>query len=302
MTTKGTFISYIDWKPGADTLKLVAQVNQVADEYEAKGFVLTLRQLYYQLVAKGLIENTEASYNRIGRIVSDGRMAGMVSWTAIEDRGRFLRGFNTYDNVAHFLDSVKKDYRIDRWQNQKFRPEVWIEKEALVDVIGSICNELRVDYFACKGYNSQSEQWRAGRRMAQYVRKGQTPIVFHLGDHDPSGIDMTRDNQERLSLFAGVPVQVVRIALNMPQVEQYNPPPNPAKVTDSRFEAYLKAYGEESWELDALSPETIHGVIRDSIMRIRDQAAWNEMEAQENEDLRALEIMIDDIEPMEDEE
>jgi len=127
------------------------------------------------------------------------------------------------------------------------------------------------------------------------VLNGQRPIVFHLGDHDPSGIDMTRDNRDRLSLFAGVDITVVRLALNMEQIERYRPPPNPAKVTDSRFEAYQREYGDESWELDALNPEVIHNLIENNVQCIRDEKLWDAALAREVADKQDLEDMIDEM-------
>ncbi len=292
----GTFLSYGHFKFGEDRLILIRQASDIAESYERQGIPMSLRQLYYQMVAHNLIENSKESYNRLGGAVSDGRMAGLISWTAIEDRGRNLQGLHAYDSPEHAIRSTMAGYRIDKWANQLWRPEVWVEKEALIDVIGVICNKLEVDFFACKGYNSQSEQWRAGQRFADYVRKGQRPIVFHLGDHDPSGIDMTRDNRERLETFAGVPVQVVRLALNMNQVERYNPPPNYAKITDSRFGDYRRQFGEECWELDALEPHVIQQLIEDAVRRLRDPALWDEMVAQETEDKQRMQLMMGDNE------
>ncbi|MBU6429986.1 MAG: hypothetical protein KGR26_13310, partial [Cyanobacteria bacterium REEB65] len=168
-------------------------------------------------------------------------------------------------------------------------------KEALVGVISGICNRLRVDFFACRGYNSQSEQWRAGQRFQGYQMKGQRPIVFHLGDHDPSGIDMTRDNRERLEMFAGVPVAVQRLALNMPQIEELNPPPNPAKLTDVRARDYIERYGESSWELDALSPTYIRDLISSAVGRLRDEKAWETALAQEVGERQLMEAYAEEM-------
>lgn len=98
--------------------------------------------------------------------------------------------------------------------------------------------------------------------------------MIHLGDHDPSGIDMTRDNFKRLSMFAGREVTVERIALNWDQVEEYDPPPNPAKMTDSRYEGYRSAYGDDSWELDALDPRVIQQLIVEHVEAHMDPLAW----------------------------
>lgn len=113
--------------------------------------------------------------------------------------------------------------------------------------------------------------WRAGRRFKRQEQSGKDcTVLLHLGDHDPSGIDMTRDIQDRLNMF-GSQVNVKRIALNMKQVEEYQPPPNPAKTTDSRYESYRDEYGDDSWELDALDPRIITTLITDQISSYTDQ-------------------------------
>lgn len=292
----------IDFKP--KTMAVLRNANIIIDEYRAQGYVLTLRQLFYQFVARDLLPNSQSQYARLGDIISDGRLAGVIPWDAIEDRGRALKGLQTYSHPSEAIENAKNGYRIDMWTNQDWRPEVWVEKLSLESVLAGICNKLRVNFFATKGYNSQSEQWAAGQRFQEYVRRGQRPIVFHLGDHDPSGIDMTRDAQERLSLFAGVPIIVQRLALNMPQVEQYDPPPNPLKLradgehSDSRAAAYVKKYGNSSWELDALSPDVIQALIADAIGRIRDEDKWSEMEEQETDDIRMMEDAVNNMDPM----
>ena len=111
---------------------------------------------------------------------------------------------------------------------------------------------------------------------------GQKIVILHLGDHDPSGIDMSRDIRDRLKIF-GVKVEFERLALNMDQVTEYNPPPNPAKVTDSRFKGYQDLYGDESWELDALDPAVLVSLIQDNIADYRDEAAWAETLVREEE-------------------
>lgn len=150
-------------------------------------------------------------------------------------------------------------------------------------------------YFACRGYNSQSEQWAAGRRFGTYIDRGQVPIVLHLGDHDPSSIDMTRDNESRLSLFAGTEVEVRRLALNWDQVQHYNPPPNPAKLTDSRADGYIKNFGGDSWELDALEPSVISELVLDAIEGLLIPEQWDkalEKEQAGQQELRsAMETM-----------
>jgi len=275
----------------SSSMKIIDQANTIIGEYDRMGFSLTLRQLYYQFVARGLIENKQTEYKRLGSIVNDARLAGLIDWNAIEDRTRNVRRVSMWTGPQSILDAVAGQYLENPWDTQKYAPEVWIEKDALVGVIEPICERMRVPYFACRGYTSQSEQYRAGKRFADARRRRKKPIVFHLGDHDPSGLDMTRDNSDRLSMFARHGVPVKRLALNMDQVEEHSPPPNPAKETDSRFEEYRARYGDESWELDALDPPLIERLIQDALDEIIDQGAWDEVIAREEanrDDLAAV--------------
>lgn len=272
-------IAYVDRKFSTDSLAVIDRANAIIAEYTAQGFDLTLRQLYYQFVARGLIPNRDSEYKRLGSIVNDGRLAGLIDWDAIEDRTRNLRSLPHWQDPTEIMHAISQQFRRDLWRNQKYRPEVWIEKEALAGVIEGACNELDTPHFALRGYNSQSEQWRAGQRFSSYIAAGQTPIIFHLGDHDPSGIDMTRDNEDRLFMFTGG-IEVRRLALNMDQVQRYNPPPNPAKIKDSRAINYIRIYGRDSWELDALEPQVLADLIRDAIATVRNDALWEEDNAE----------------------
>ena len=101
-------------------------------------------------------------------------------------------------------------------------------------------------------------------------------------------------------MFAGTSIQVIRLALNMSQVEELQPPPNPAKVTDSRYGKYVAEYGDESWELDALPPDYIKRVIENCVLTFRDERRWDAMLKQEVEDKRVIEEMIDQLPPEED--
>lgn len=296
-----TYICYEPKNFQAESLKLLRVIDHITNDYERQGYSLTVRQCYYQLVSRNIIPNSERAYNNVQRLISEGRLAGLISWTAYEDRGRNLMGLQKQISPPAAIKRIRDNYRIDKWATQRFRPEVWVEKAALEGVVGEMCNKLQVDFFACRGFNSTSEQWNAGQRFARYVSKGQTPIVIHLGDHDPSGVDMTRDNRERLQMFAGVPVQVVRIALNMPQIELYSPPPNPLKVgedgkfTDSRAKAYYEQYGESSWELDALEPSVIQDLIDDAVRGFREEDKWEQQLRIEAEHLQELDLVIEQM-------
>src|SRR3990167_1372910 len=269
-------IEYIAKNFSAETEKFIAKANEICAEYMAQGFTLTLRQLYYQFVARDLIANKQTEYKRIGSIINDARLAGRLDWDAIEDRTRNLEALSTWDSPKDILAAVAKQFRYDRWDSQEARIEVWIEKEALVGVIEPICQEYRVPFFACRGYSSKSESWRAGERFKEYQEAEQRVIILHLGDHDPSGIDMTRDNADRLELFAPDAAEVRRLALNWDQVEAHKPPPNPCKITDSRATGYIRKFGRESWELDALDPAFIRNLLRRDCESEINKGRWDE--------------------------
>lgn len=268
-------IAYINRWFSNGSKQIIEHANEIIGEYLDQGFDLTLRQLYYQFVARDLIANKQSEYKRIGSIVNYARLAGLIDWDAIVDRTRSLRSLAHWTSPGEIIAACASQYRIDKWapEFQKYRPEVWIEKDALTGVIRKVCNNFDVPYFSTRGYTSQSEAWAAGHhRIKGCLDRGQTPIIIHLGDHDPSGLDMTRDIGERINLFAGDDVEVRRIGLNMDQVHKFNPPPNPAKTTDSRATWYIAEFGHDSWELDALEPRVISDLISDTIMAIRDES------------------------------
>jgi len=306
------YIQYVNKKISADKLTIIAVCNKIIKSYQAQGFRLTLRQLYYRLVAGDLFpddrkwtwtgtkwvrhplgtKNAEPNYKYLGDVISDGRLLGLVDWDAIEDRTRSLGVNPHWEEPVNIVESARDSYLNDLWRWQPIRPEVWVEKDALEGVVQAACKPLDVPYFSCRGYTSQSAMWEAGQRILGYgrqpveytgkhVRNGGKPfrqrvVIFHLGDHDPSGIDMTRDITDRLEMFTGRGIEVRRLALNMDQVEKYNPPPNPAKATDSRFRQYMEEHGDESWELDALEPNVLISLIQANIKSVMDVPRYEE--------------------------
>jgi hypothetical protein len=261
-------ICYVDKNFRELSLKLIEVANVIIDEFSSDGLALTLRQLYYQFVARDLLPNSDKSYDMLGSVINDARLAGLIDWNAIEDRGRNLRSHSTWDDPADLIATAAQAFAIDRWADQDNYVEVWVEKQALEAVVGQACDPWQVPYFACKGYTSQSEMWRAAQRFEEHYN--QAGVIIHLGDHDPSGIDMTRDIVDRLNSCFRVEVEVERIALNMDQIKKYKPP-NPAKLSDSRARGYIDAFGKSSWELDALNPKTLRGLIDRAIASYCDE-------------------------------
>jgi hypothetical protein len=279
---------------------VVTTANKILAEYAKRGLVVTLRQLYYQFVARDLLRNKQSEYKRLGSIVNDARLAGLIDWDYLQDRTRNLSRLSHWDDPGDVIASAAQGYHKDLWETQPEYVEVWIEKDALLGVIEEVCEEWDVAFFSCRGYTSQSEMWAAAQRLRRKEDVGgKSTHIIHLGDHDPSGLDMTRDIQHRLRVF-GSGVSVHRVALNMNQVRQYGPPPNPAKITDSRANAYIEKFGEESWELDALDPDLLIELIRSNIMEHCDVDEFDRATARqeaERELLSAASDRWDDIVP-----
>lgn len=285
-------IQYVDRKFRSATLAIIEQANEIIAEYAGQGFDLTLRQLYYQFVSRDLIPNTQRSYNNLGSIINDARLAGLVDWDAIVDRTRNVQSLSHWDSPKEIVGAIGRSYHIDMWENQPARPEVWIEKDALAGVFEGVCDEFDVPYFSCRGYTSQSEMWAGAQRLQRWKKRGQRPIILHFGDHDPSGKDMTRDIIDRMELFMGG-VELDRLALNMDQIDQYSPPPNPAKSTDARYATYTEEYGDESWELDALEPAVLEELARAAIQGLMDSGTWAESIERQDAERGQLERVSD---------
>ena len=318
-------IEYQGWKPGSEAREAIAQANAICREYQLAGYDLTLRQLFYQFVSRDLIPNSQQSYKRLGDIINKARLAGLMDWNYIIDRTRNLQSLSHWSTPGEIIRSAAQSFALDKWRNQPTRVEVWVEKEALAGIVSQAADRYDCAWFSCRGYVSQSELWGAAQRHLKYLKAGQRIVVVHLGDHDPSGIDMTRDITDRLMMFItqdwlnqkmpessgapfvyeilkhltdyldngphGInsgdhagrdPLTVNRIALNMHQVEEYDPPPNPAKLTDSRAPDYVSLYGDDSWELDALSPEVLDNLISDAIQEVIDQDLFDSVERRED--------------------
>lgn len=285
-------IKYRDKNFRSPALALIARANTIITEYAAQGFDLTLRQLYYQFVARDLIPNTMRDYKRLGTVINDARLAGLVDWDSIEDRTRNLKGLSHWSTPSEIVEACVHSFRLDKWEGQENYVEVWIEKDALIGVIKRICNQHDVNYFSCRGYVSQSEMHSAAQRFCRKCGDDKQGILIHLGDHDPSGKDMTRDIWDRFKMF-GAGAKVKRIALTMNQIDELSPPPNPAKLTDTRARDYIEKYGSSSWELDALEPSYIENIIDETIQGYINPEILASVENCEEEDKRKIQYVAD---------
>ncbi len=273
---------------------IIAKANEIIDAYKADGYDLTIRQLYYQFVAQDLIPNTQRMYGKLKSVINDARLAGLVDWEAIVDRTRTYEERGHWSSPASLLYSAAKAYARDTRDTQDDYIEVWIEKDALIGVVERVCREHDVGYLSQRGYISQSAMWRAAQRFIEKEDEGKETFLIQLSDHDPSGIDMTRDIQTRFHLLGSSAI-VERVALTMDQVNQYNPPPNPAKTTDARFADYNEKFGGSSWELDALDLRVLNDIIEDAIMGHTIKTRRNKLIKQQEKERQQIIEMADEF-------
>lgn len=287
--------AFIDRKFTGAHKQVIKQANAIIEEYDAQGYKMTLRQIHYQFVARDLYDNTQANYKRLGVILDQARKAGLVDWDAIEDPTRSLRRVAVWDTPEEAVKRVKKQFKLDPWNRQpvKRRIEVWVEKDAAVGIVRPTCNALRLAYFSCRGYSSSSGLYEAGKRLKAYSDAGYETLILYLGDHDPSGVQMTQSTDEKVTMFARQNIEFRRIALTMEQIEQYKPPANFVKETDSRSKWYVDTFGtEDCWELDALSPSVVDALIRHHVDPLIDQEAWEETMKEEADHTATLDEII----------
>jgi hypothetical protein len=303
-------IAYADQRFTADGLAVIEQAERYCAAYARQGYELTLRQLYYRFIAEDTLpesrrdkelgtKNTERNYKWLGDLVSKARTAGLIDWSHIVDRTRRAAGGDQgWSSPEAAVASVVDWYTISKWVGQRWHVEVWVEKEALVDVISQPAARWNVTYMACKGSPSTSVMHQAAQRLRRHERAGKKTLVIYLGDFDPTGLDIDRDIRARLALFGSV-ATVTRVGLTQEQIEDLDPPPSPAKATDSRTPGYVDDHPwvidddgtERCWELDALEPATLEQLVEDAILDRLDRDGWDarvRREEREKDVLRAL--------------
>lgn len=273
------------------------KIKEIVEEFQSQGYRMTLRQLYYQLVSRDIIANSQKEYAKLSTLLTDARMYGLIDWDFIEDRIRVPKINSEWNSIESIVDSAINSYRRPRWAGQDNYVEVWVEKDALSGVLLPITQKYHVNLMVNRGYSSASAMHDASIRFRKQEKKRKNTFILYLGDHDPSGMDMVRDIQDRMEIFQSE-VQVKRIALNMEQIESFNPPPNPAKITDPRAKKYIEEFGETSWELDALSPKDLNNLLDRKIQELLDIEMYNAIcrqEEKEKEELVRVSQTIEDV-------
>ena len=229
-------------------------------------------------------------------------MGGHVDWETIVDLGRVPKMAADWEGVADMLRTAALMYRSDRWKGQGVHVEVWCEKDALSSVLSPVAARHHVRYLACRGYASLTAIYSAAARLEEALTDGKRPVVIYLGDHNPSGLDMTRDIPERIRQMWVEDIEVRHLALTFDQVTSYGLPPNPAKLSDARAPAYVKEFGNDSWELDALEPNVLDALVSEEIEGFIDRDLWDAQQAVELTDIARLHELADAEEATDEEE
>ena len=290
------------WETTAE--KVFKQIDGIIEEYIMMGIKLTNRQLYYQLVGRDYIPNANEIYKRICTFLTDSRYGGLVDWEAIEDKERTPEKHAEWDNVKSLVESAIHSYRLPRWEDQEYYVEMYCEKKAGISVLQPIADKWHIYFGFNKGYSSASAMYDLAKRIEEQIDDGdgtgKKAVILYFGDHDPSGLDMVRDIKERITEFLTKgehgfeeefvedSFEVVNVALTMKQIKKYNPPPNPAKITDPRAKKYIEEFGKVSWELDSLNALELRKIAEKSVLEYLDKEKYNVWVEKEKKEKKAL--------------
>lgn len=273
------------------SIEYLKQIQRILDELQDY-WPLTLRQIYYQLVAALIIENNLREYSKLSRILTKARLNGFVSWSAIEDRARtilYSGGWN--DSEAFIQDQIRnflRGYRRDLLLSQNINLELWVEKDALSRICHKIAFKYCIPVIVARGFSSISYIYNASERIRDYYKYGKKTIILYFGDLDPSGWEMlpamldTLQNEMKLDNK----VEGIRCALTLNQIKEYNLPHSidAIKEKDPRTKKYVKKFGTLAVELDALNPAILEDIVKQSIeKRIDLDSLKKEQETQDNE-------------------
>ena len=287
---------YIENNLRTDRRELLDEIIPIAEEYMAKGYQITVRQMFYQLVARGIVKNTNPAYDRTSEILKDGRLFGEIDWELIVDRGRQTIMPPEFQSISHLIRAAKTSYRSDRWKEQEYYVEVLVEKDALAGILEPVAKEYHVRLLADKGYPSISSMYDLAGRIEKKQSEKKC-VILYMGDHDPSGRDMVNNITRQMDLL-GINVEVDHIALTQDQILQYRLPVQYAKESDSRYEKFKEEFGPNSCELDALEPGVLRGILEANIKRYLDEDLYKQAIKKEEEDMAKLDTVADEFEDM----
>jgi hypothetical protein len=205
---------------------------------------MTVRQLYYQLVSRQVIENSRSSYQSVSKALVAARREALIPWGHIEDRLRRAQRVAMWDDLGDFAIAAAASYRRDVWATQPAHVEVWLEKDALSGIFEDELNGYGVTLNVGRGFDGWDSIHKAAGRL------GDEDVVLYFGDFDPSGEDMVRSLRERLA-DQGARPEIKKCALTVDDIDRYQLPPDFTKPSDTRSTAFVAKWGDVSVEFDA---------------------------------------------------
>lgn len=267
----------------AKTQMIMDEAHKVLEDYHP----MTVRQVYYRLVSQQLIKNTRSQYQSVSRALVLARQEGAIPWDWIEDRLRRPRGVNMWHDLSCFIDTVKRSYRRNVWQNQDVYIECWLEKDALSGIFMDVLGPYGVTLNVGRGYDG----WSSIRNAADRLVEGADCYIQYYGDLDPSGRDIARSLGTRLEFFDCYP-EIEILALTPEDIETYNLPPDFTKATDSRSGGFVAEFGDIAVELDALPIDVLKDRIAVGIEVVMDLEALKATREEEQKERRRLGSMF----------
>lgn len=342
------------WEADKETLS--NHIVEIVEDYREQGYRLTLRQLYYQLVTKNYIPNHDTAYKKISSLKDDLCYSGKLDWDCIEDRGRVPHIRYHVKDMNDAIQDTIDAYCLTRQNAHKLCMELWSEKDAISGILKRVTEKYLVKLCINKGYTSSSAVYSSYKRFAKKINDGEKVLILYFGDHDPSGLDMVRDIEDRLLFMLtqgkSIPSRtaiaywekhgsktldvdnkyikifnkqnglkkkdksyyeaykyietaikkfylqhsglfsVKHIGLTKIQINKFNLPPNPAKITDPRANNYIEHHGTKSWEVDALPPAELVSIVEKEILQEIDMKKFNSILAQEQKDINKIKTLF----------
>jgi hypothetical protein len=264
---------------------------EVAKEVLAVHHPMTVRQVYYQLVSRQVIENSRSQYQAVSNLLVDARKDGTVPWEWIEDRLRRPRHVAMWNGLDDFMQTVQRAYRRNVWPTQPACLEVWLEKDALSGIFEDALNEYGVTLNVGRGFDGWDSIHNAAVRFRDKSKK---TTVLYFGDFDPSGEDMVRSLRERLAEEGATP-EIVKCALTADDVEHCQLPTDFTKKTDTRAAKFIEKNGDISVELDALTTDVLRQRLIDEVEARMDLDALAKIQRQESRERKKLVKAVEGI-------
>lgn len=276
------------------SLERLEQILKIINSYD---FALTIRQIYYQLITRQIIpqpvdgKEAERVYKRLSNLCVNGRDEGILPEEGFADNLRKADKPSAWLDLNGFMETVKRSYNKDKWQNQPKYLEIWTEKDALRSVLTEITYQYDVSLMVARGQLSRTAIYEASNRYK--AKSDKKCYLYYCGDFDPSGLSIYESIKERLEAF-GVFIRYERIALTEGQIEKYKLPSDPGKQSDPNYKKFVDRYGDDKVvELDSLPPDVLRKIVEDCILQNIDPNSLAQMKREEKDEEIRLDKFIE---------